>query len=341
MTRLERIGAALVRPRSALAIAGERRHAGRSGSDLLVAIVVLLVATQLRALVAAAWLGAVVDVSLGVRAVVHTLTETVTVVLAALVVGAAAVYATSGKARDVGRAFDFACVAALPLLFFHLAASVIVYAGQLEVSPSLMSALSGVSYLWTLALIVLACSEARRATPTPSGDPTPPRRAGWALAGLAVVGVIVQVVWIAGNVERVRPMTSGDPAPQFALRQITGEHELGPTVSITPGKVTVIDFWATWCGPCLQAMPHLDALARAHPDIVVLAINIDDPSAAWELFAERKYAMTLLAGDRETSDRYGVSTIPHTVVIDRAGNVRRVFRGSAPSLEREVTSLSR
>jgi thiol-disulfide isomerase/thioredoxin len=137
----------------------------------------------------------------------------------------------------------------------------------------------------------------------------------------------------------VRPMTPGDPAPQLALPRITGANQLGETVSLPAGKVTVLDFWATWCGPCLKSMPHLDALARRHPEIAVLAINIDDPAEAWALFDERKYAMTLLAGDRATSDRYGVSAIPHTVVIDRNGNVRRVFRGGAMDLEREVQAL--
>jgi hypothetical protein len=71
----------------------------------------------------------------------------------------------------------------------------------------------------------------------------------------------------------------------------------------------------------------------------VVAINIDDANAAWQLFDERKYAMTLLAGDRDTADRYGVAAIPHTVVIDRAGRVKRVFRGGPMDLEREVTTL--
>lgn len=339
MKLVERIGLALVRPRSALAIAGDRRHAGRSGSDLLVAIFVLLAATQLRALIAAGWLGVAVDGALGVRAVVHALTDALVVVLVCLVVGAVIIYGASGRTRDLGRSFDFACVTALPLLFVDLAASLVVYAAQLTVSPTIMWVLSGASYAWAGVLVVLACLEARRATAPAIGDLALPRRAGWGVVAVAVAGVIVQAIWVAGHLERVRPMTPGDPAPQFALPRITGAHELGPPVSLTPGKVTVVDFWATWCGPCLQAMPRLDALARAHPDIVVLAINIDDASQAWALFDERKYAMTLLAGDQETSDRYGVAAIPHTVVIDRAGNVRRVFRGNAPNLEREVAAL--
>ena len=65
----------------------------------------------------------------------------------------------------------------------------------------------------------------------------------------------------------------------------------------------------------------------------------ESASDAWSIFQEGKYAMTLVAGDQATSDRYGVGPIPHTVVIDREGNVRRVYRGNAADLEREVESL--
>lgn len=341
MTLIERIGAAIVRPLAALGLAGDRRHAGRSGSDLLIAILVLLVATQLRAFVTAVWLGVAVDGTLGVRALVQTLSDSLVVDLGFLVVGAAVIYIASGAKRDLGRAFDFACVAALPLLFVDLFASVVVYAGDLTVPRSVMWLLSLASYAWTAVLIVLACIVARRSDAPPLAATKLARRAGWAVVAIAIAGVGVQGVWLARNADLVRPMSSGDPAPAFALPRITGKQQLGPVFSLADarGKVVVLDFWATWCNPCLRAMPHLDALARAHPDVAVVAINIDDPDEAWALFAERNYAMTLLAGDHATSDRYGVAAIPHTVVIDRAGNVRKVFRGGAVDLEREVSAL--
>jgi thiol-disulfide isomerase/thioredoxin len=342
---VERIGAAIVRPSAALAHAGDRRNAGRSGSDLLVAILVLLAATQLRALVTATWLGVVVDGGLGARAIVQTLTDALVVNLGFLVAGAAVIYLAGGAQRELGRAFDFACVAVLPLLFVDLAATVVVYAAEVSVPRTITWLLSLASYAWTAALIALACVEARRKEPTALGASSGPaklaRRAGWGVVAIVLAGVAVQGVWLARHADLVRPMTPGDPAPQLSLPRIIGKQELGPPFALADarGKVVVLDFWATWCNPCLRAMPRLDALARAHPDVIVVAINIDDPAEAWELFDERKYAMTLLAGDRETSDRYGVAAIPHTVVIDRAGNVRRVFRGGGMDLEREVSAL--
>lgn len=340
MTFLARIGAAIVRPNAALALAGDRRNAGRSGTDLLLVIIAVLFATQLRALVAAGWLGVVVDGALGVRAFVQTLTDALVIELGALVIGAAVIYVAM-RQRELGRAFDLACVAALPLLLVELAASVVVYAGELSTPRAVVWLLSLGSYVWTAALIALACIEVRRAQPTPLGDAKLPRRAGWVFAAAVLAGIAVQGVWLARHADLVRPMTPGDPAPAFSLPRITGAHQLGAPYALADarGKVVVLDFWATWCNPCLKAMPRLDRLAKAHPDIVVLAINIDDPDDAWALFEERKYTMTLLAGDQQTSDRYGVAAIPHTVVIDRGGNVRRVFRGGAMDLEREVSAL--
>jgi thiol-disulfide isomerase/thioredoxin len=338
---VERIGLALVRPRAALALAGDRRHTGRSGSDLLAAICVLLLATQLRAIVAATWLGFAVAGGLGVRAIVQTLSDSIVVDLGFLVVAAAVIFAASGRRRDLGRAFDLACVAALPLLFVDLAASVVVYAADLSVPRTMMWLLSSTSYVWSGVLVAFAVAEVRRATPTPTGELARPRRAGWIVVALAAAGIVVQIVWLTRHVEHVRPMTAGEPAPELSLPTIAGPDQLGDSVSLADlrGKVVVIDFWATWCNPCLKALPKLDVLARRHPDVAVLAINIDDGNEAFALFSDRKYAMTLLAGDRETSERYGVAAIPHTVVIDRAGNVRSVFRGSSVDLEREVSAL--
>nr|MBA2537997.1 hypothetical protein [Deltaproteobacteria bacterium] len=71
---VSRIGLAVVRPQWALAIAGGHRHPGRSGSDLIAMIVLVLAATQLRGLVGSIWLGIVVDAGLGMRAAVQVLT---------------------------------------------------------------------------------------------------------------------------------------------------------------------------------------------------------------------------------------------------------------------------
>ena len=106
------------------------------------------------------------------------------------------------------------------------------------------------------------------------------------------------------------------------------------------GKIVVLDFWATWCGPCIAAMPGLAALAREHAaEVEVIAINLDDAAEARAIFDRSGYQMRLVADDGTISQRYGVTTIPHTVVIDRAGIVRSVHRGGGKAAEHEVERM--
>lgn len=340
MSKVERFGLALVRPREALALAGNRRNAGRSGSDLLLAFLVLVVATQLRAIAGAVWLGAAVEPVLGVRAIIRVLTDALTVDLGFLVLAALILWASAGPRRELGRAFDLACVAVLPLLFVDLAATTVVFAFSLTVGSVVMMTLSALAYAWTGVLVALAVIQSRR-PPQPPSDRALARKAGWGVVALAVVGVVVQGIWLARNLERMRPMTQGDPAPAFVLPRVTQAGTLGEafTLESTRGKVTILDFWATWCNPCLKAMPQLEKLQKDFPEIAVVTINIDDFKEARAIFDEKGYQLTLLAGDQATSQRYGVDAIPHTVVIDREGRVRRVVRGGGVDLHGVVAPL--
>jgi thiol-disulfide isomerase/thioredoxin len=343
---IARLGLAVVHPRWALAIAADRGHAGRSGSDLIAAFVVLLVATRLRGLVTAVWLAGAVDSGLGMRAAIRVLTGALTVDLGLLVLGALAVFALAGARRNLGRAFDLACIAALPLVLVDLGVTVAVRLVGIESVPGALGwLLAALSYAWMGALIALAIRPARsapvRLAPLPSAVLRRGRRLGRAIAVVAAVGVAVQLVWIADHVDLVRPMTSGDAAPAIALARIERGGALGDPITLASvrGRVTVVDFWATWCKPCLIAMPRLDKLARDYPDVAVIAINLDDRVAARALFDQRSYAMTLVTDDGDVSERYGVSSIPHTVVIDRHGMVRQIVRGNASDVARLVESL--
>ncbi len=153
----------------------------------------------------------------------------------------------------------------------------------------------------------------------------------WVLAPVIALCVALNAGWIATHLDWLRPLVPGRPAPDFALPRIDG----GPPVALRDlrGQVVVVEFWATWCHPCLEALPHLDkATRRWGARVAVLAVNVDDRERAKALFADAGYAPTLLADDGDTADRYGVHTLPHTVVVDATGVVRAVTSRPADAI---------
>jgi len=97
------------------------------------------------------------------------------------------------------------------------------------------------------------------------------------------------------------------------------------------GQVVVLDFWATWCGPCLQAMPTTDAVVREFADrkVKLVAVNLEErPDRVKATLARHKLNVTVaLDTDGAISQRYSVTAIPQTVVINRDGKIARLFVG--------------
>lgn len=139
---------------------------------------------------------------------------------------------------------------------------------------------------------------------------------------------------------------AGRPAPDFALRSSTGENL---RLSEYRGDVVMINFWATWCGPCRQEMPLLDDLYNRYQRVGfnLLGVNIDDDSSrAMDMMAELGVDFPVLFDDRkEVSRMYEVDAMPVTVLVDREGTVRYVHQGYKPGYEEmyldEIRSLLR
>ena len=102
-------------------------------------------------------------------------------------------------------------------------------------------------------------------------------------------------------------------------------------ISDLKGKPVVLDFWATWCGPCVIQAPILDRVARRYEKkgLVVMGINIDDPPDLARAFAKKKgLSYPILIDDaRQASRLYGVGSLPCLVVIDRQGQVIAYLTG--------------
>jgi peroxiredoxin len=117
-------------------------------------------------------------------------------------------------------------------------------------------------------------------------------------------------------------------APDFTLRTMTGPNlRLGEQ----RGRVVMVNFWATWCGPCREEMPQLNRLYERYKaaGFVLLGVNVDDDSKkAADVAAKLGVTFpVLLDSDKVVSKLYDLNTMPSTVIIDRSGNVRYVHRG--------------
>jgi thiol-disulfide isomerase/thioredoxin len=333
--RLIRSGLALARPRAALALADDPAQSGRAGTDLAVLLLIAVVAVHLRSIVSTIWLAAVVDLGIGLRALAGVVSDSVMMTLAWLLIGAALIWIFAGRRRTLGRDFDLACVAVVPIVVVEIVADLVVRALDLDPPAWAQWVIAGVGFTWASVLILLGVVQARGRTdaappPLPAGARRAGLGAGAGVLGAAALVVAIQGAWVIGHLDWLRPMVQGDRVPAFAFPRIEARGALGAVVesAALEDRVVVLDFWETWCKPCRDAMPALSALAgRGKGHIVVLSINLDDPGRARELFDAGGYRHTLVAGSAEAAERFGVGAIPHLVVVDRGGVVRMVSRG--------------
>jgi peroxiredoxin len=157
--------------------------------------------------------------------------------------------------------------------------------------------------------------------------------------------VVLCVVSLAGCATSTSSSEAGassqsGPAPDFALSSLEGK-----TVHLSDhlGKVVVLDFWATWCTPCLAEIPHLEALYEAHEKegLVILGLSIDGPETLSNVAPMvRRYALTfpiLLDDETRVLAQYNPARdAPFAVIIDRAGKVVERRTGYQPGDEKNL-----
>ncbi len=139
--------------------------------------------------------------------------------------------------------------------------------------------------------------------------------------------VLVIAVWLAGC-NSTHPPRIGSLAPDFTITD--PDH----TVSLSQlrGKPVVLNFWASWCGPCVEETPSLVELQRELGDrVTVLAVSEDQDEAAYKQFIRDHNVNLLTVRDttRSTNELYGTFKFPETFIIDRNGKIIRKFIGPA------------
>jgi cytochrome c biogenesis protein CcmG/thiol:disulfide interchange protein DsbE len=138
-------------------------------------------------------------------------------------------------------------------------------------------------------------------------------------------------------------MADAKPATDFTLPSLDGKPV---TLSSFKGKVVLLNFWATWCGPCKAEIPAFVELQEQYAgDLVVLGLSVDDTADKAKAFATQykvNYPMVLGMGHEEIQDAYGpIYGIPASFLISRDGKVCKRHLGIAPKaqFEREIKAL--
>jgi peroxiredoxin len=129
---------------------------------------------------------------------------------------------------------------------------------------------------------------------------------------------------------------AGGPAPPFTLASRSGGDV---SLARYKGQVVMINFWASWCGPCRQEMPLLESIYRKYGKMgfTLLGVNVEpDSQAANEWLKQTPVSFPILYDkDSKVSKLYDVAGMPSTVIIDRSGKLRMLHRGYKPGDENE------
>ncbi|HEX2658648.1 MAG TPA: TlpA disulfide reductase family protein [Polyangia bacterium] len=342
------VGALLVTPRAALR---EIQAAEKGGFSVLVGWC-LAAAVALRFIsLADAFVG--LEAGGGMRIVsvlVGELTDAVPVALGAallIVVGA-------GAKRDPSVDLELGCAATVPFMVARSVFRAAVIVGGHEPPHRLVQASYGAAGVWALALVLLSLQLARARPVSRGPEPTPAaragaRRAGWGALAILGVGLIGGVVWTVRNPGRLGPVTRGAPAPEFSLPRIDGKPgEIA--LSSLRGQVVVLDFWATWCPPCLAMLPTMHDLATelAPRGVAFLGVDSDgeqtSPEDVQRFVVEHAIPYPVVYDRGFVNDQYRVRALPTMVVVARDGSIVKVLTGMTGRgpLEKAIeTALSR
>jgi thiol-disulfide isomerase/thioredoxin len=158
-------------------------------------------------------------------------------------------------------------------------------------------------------------------------------RADPAWAGIAAAVQANRASGRAGLKAQVLASMFEREAPAWTLRTVAGD---SLSLADLRGQVLILDFWATWCGPCRMAMPVLDGWIDSEKPagVRVFSVNVweQTPAGAAAFMAREGYAMELLYGDEALAKAYGVEGIPYICAIDKAGKIRFEEKGYSPEL---------
>lgn len=142
---------------------------------------------------------------------------------------------------------------------------------------------------------------------------------------------------LVGGCSDKKPAPAASIAPDFTLPTVEGKNV---RLSDYRGKVVLLDFWATWCPPCRQALPHLAELQQAlgARGFQTLGLNLDEEkSELLSFLAENPISYPTLRASENTRAAYGgVAAIPQVFLVDRKGKIRERYQGYTPEIGERI-----
>jgi cytochrome c biogenesis protein CcmG/thiol:disulfide interchange protein DsbE len=157
---------------------------------------------------------------------------------------------------------------------------------------------------------------------------------------ILAIGLLAALLgFFSGCYSGNHPARIGSNAPDFTVQD--SDHKI--TLSQFRGQIVVLNFWATWCPPCIEETPSLVRMQARMKDkgVVVLAVSIDADDDAYHKFL-KDYSVNMVTvrdDSRKASNLYGTFGWPETFIIDRTGVVRRKFIGAVDWTSPEVTDF--
>jgi len=147
------------------------------------------------------------------------------------------------------------------------------------------------------------------------------------------------IVLLAGCYSGSRPPHIGSNAPDFTVQ----DSDRKITLSELRGKVVVLNFWATWCAPCVEELPSLVNLQQKmrNKGITVLAVSVDQDESLYRRFVQDHNVnlLTVRDANQKSNNLYGTFKFPETYIIDRNGVMRRKFIGPVDWATPEVVDF--
>lgn len=340
---LDRVGGMIVSPRGTLGGACQGRGGGLP--DLVLLLLLQFVAVHLRPIVKTVWFTVQVSYTAGLSMLLNTLAQSVIYPVAGVFLGTVVASVAARARATPGSAVDVVALCAVPTVCLDLALTLGSAATGFRPSEATVIGATALGGLWFVVLLAVGIRLLREDRPG-GRDPAPGQRAGWAPrgVGLGVVAILFALflqnaIWLGRHSGQIRPLAPGATAPEIDLPRYGGGRE---RLSDHRGQVVLLDFWASWCGPCVQQMPRIAKLERRLADrgLRVLSINTEGSPRKVERTPGARELRVLLDVDRVAARRYGVQTLPHLVVVGRDGKVIHVQTG-AMFFERVVEAITR